>query len=140
MEKFSINEKTQDLLQDIIDNQLSEMIPEVEYKPVEKIIIHNISKHASVEKFLTNAVPPNTPSIGWCGGYLLSFTNFSESEDITREILKGVTHVASVYCCEMPEFKPTIKTQYNQEISVIDQSNEVVVVAIANFLKKRDSQ
>ena len=112
------------------------MIPEVEYKPVEKIIIHNISKHASVEKFLTNAIPPNTPSIGWCGGYLLSFTNFTESEDITREILKGITHVASVYYCEMPEFKSTIKTQYNQEISVIDQSNEVPVVAIAEFLKK----
>jgi hypothetical protein len=116
------------------------MIPEVEYKPVEKIIIHNISKHPSVEKFLTNAIPPNTPSIGWCGGYLLSFTNFTESEDVTREILKGITHVASVYYCEMPEFKSTIKTQYNQEISVIDQSNEVPVVAIAEFLKKRNAQ
>jgi hypothetical protein len=37
----------------------------------------------------------------------------------------------------MTEFKPTIKTQYNQEIMVIDQSNEIPVVAIAQFLKKR---
>jgi len=90
-----------------------------------------------VEKFLTNTIPPNTPSIGWCGGYLISFTNFPESDDITREILNGTTHVASVYYCDMTEFKPTIKTQYNQEIMVIDQSNEIPVVAIAQFLKKR---
>lgn len=114
-----------------------EMIPEVEYQPVKKIIIHHLSKHPSVEKFLTNAIPPNTPSIGWCGGYLISFTNFPESDDVTREILNGTTHVASVYYCEMAEYKSTIKTQYNQEISVIDQSNEVPVVAIAQFLKKR---
>jgi hypothetical protein len=114
-----------------------ETIPEVEYKPVQKIIIHHISKHTSVEKFLTNAIPPNTPSIGWCGGYLISFTNFPESDDITKEILDGTTHVASVYYCEMPEYKATIKTQYNQEISIIDQSNEIPVVAIAQFLKKR---
>ena len=114
-----------------------EAIPEVEYKPVQKIIIHHISKHPAVEKFLTNAIPPNTPSIGWCGGYLISFTNFPESDDITKEILNGTTHVASVYYCEMPEYKATIKTQYNQEISIIDQSNEIPVVAIAQFLKKR---
>lgn len=114
-----------------------EAIPEVEYKPVKKIIIHHISKHPSVEKFLTNAIPPNTPSIGWCGGYLISFTNFPESDDITKEILNGTTHVASVYYCEMPEYKATIKTQYNQEISIIGQSNEIPVVAIAQFLKKR---
>jgi hypothetical protein len=116
---------------------VTEMIPEVEYKPVKKIIIHHISKYASVEKFLTSAIPPNTPSIGWCGGYLVSFTNFPESDDVTREILNGTTHVASVYYCEMPELKTTIKTQYNQEILVIDQSNELPVVAIAQFLKKR---
>lgn len=114
-----------------------EMIPEVEYQPVKKIVIHHISKHASVEKFLTNVIPPNTPSIGWCGGYLISFTNFPESDDITKEILNGTTHVASVYYCDMAEFKPTIKTQYNQEIMVIDQSNETPVVAIAQFLKNR---
>ncbi|MGB9124962.1 MAG: hypothetical protein WA833_01885 [Nitrosotalea sp.] len=116
---------------------VTEIIPEVEYKPVKKIIIHHISKSASVEKFLTSAIPPNTPSIGWCGGYLISFTNFPESDDVTREILNGTTHVASVYYCEMPELKTTIKTQYNQEILVIDQSNELPVVAIAQFLKKR---
>ena len=116
---------------------VTEMIPEVEYKPVKKIIIHHISKYTSVEKFLTSAIPPNTPSIGWCAGYLISFTNFPESEDVTREVLNGTTHVASVYYCEMAEFKSTIKTQYNQEILVIDQSNEVPVVAIAQFLKKR---
>jgi hypothetical protein len=116
---------------------IAEMIPEVEYKPVKKIIIHHISKHVSVEKFLKNVIPPNTPSIGWCGGYLISFTNFPESDDITREILDGTTHVASVYYCDMVEFKSTIKTQYNQEIMVIDQSNEIPVVAIAQFLKKR---
>jgi hypothetical protein len=116
---------------------ITEIIPEVEYKPVKKIIIHHISKYVSVEKFLTSAIPPNTPSIGWCGGYLISFTNFPESEDVTREVLNGTTHVASVYYCDMPEFKSTIKTQYNQEILVIDQSNELPVVAIAQFLKKR---
>ncbi|TRZ79874.1 MAG: hypothetical protein D4R90_02865 [Nitrosopumilales archaeon] len=116
---------------------VTEMIPEVEYKPVKKIIIHHISKYVSMEKFLTSAIPPNTPSIGWCGGYLISFTNFPESEDVTREVLNGTTHVASVYYCDMPEFKSTIKTQYNQEILVIDQSNELPVVAIAQFLKKR---
>jgi len=116
---------------------VTEIIPEVEYKPVKKIIIHHISKYVSVEKFLTSAIPPNTPSIGWCGGYLISFTNFPESDDVTREVLNGTTHVASVYYCEMPEFKTTIKTQYNQEILVIDQSNELPVVAIAQFLKKR---
>jgi len=116
---------------------VTEMIPEVEYKPEKKILIHHISKYASVEKFLTSAIPPNTPSIGWCGGYLVSFTNFPESDDVTREILNGTTHVASVYYCEMPELKTTIKTQYNQEILVIDQSNELPVVAIAQFLKKR---
>ena len=116
---------------------VTEMIPEVEYKPVKKIIIHHISKYVSMEKFLTSAIPPNTPSIGWCGGYLISFTNFPESEDVTREVLNGTTHVASVYYCDMPEFKSTIKTQYNQEILVIDQSNELPVVAITQFLKKR---
>lgn len=116
---------------------VTETIPEVEYKPVKKIIIHHISKYVSVEKFLTSAIPPNTPSIGWCGGYLISFTNFPESEDVTKEVLNGTTHVASVYYCDMPEFKSTIKTQYNQEILVIDQSNEIPVVAIAQFLKKR---
>jgi hypothetical protein len=116
---------------------VTEIIPEVEYKPVKKIIIHHISKYVSMEKFLTSAIPPNTPSIGWCGGYLISFTNFPESEDVTREVLNGTTHVASVYYCDMPELKSTIKTQYNQEILVIDQSNELPVVAIAQFLKKR---
>jgi hypothetical protein len=116
---------------------VTEIIPEVEYKPVKKIIIHHISKYVSMEKFLTSAIPPNTPSIGWCGGYLISFTNFPESEDVTREVLNGTTHVASVYYCDMSEFKSTIKTQYNQEILVIDQSNELPVVAIAQFLKKR---
>jgi hypothetical protein len=116
---------------------INEKIPEVEYKPVEKIIIHHISKHTSVEKFLNSAIPPNTPSIGWCGGYLISFTNFPQSDDITREILMGVTHVAAVYYCEMA-FKNTIKTQYNQEIMIIDQSNEIPVVAIAEFLKTRE--
>jgi hypothetical protein len=114
-----------------------EAIPEVEYKPVKKIVIHHISKHASVDKFLNSAIPPNTPSIGWCGGYLISFTNFHESEDVTREILNGITHIAAVYYCEMKDFKSTIKTQYNQEITVIDQSSEIPVVAIAEFLKKR---
>jgi hypothetical protein len=117
-----------------------EIIPEVEYKPVKKIIIHHISKHSSVEKFFSSAIPPNTPSIGWCGGFLISFTNFHESDDITREILNGITHIAAVYYCEMPEFKSTIKTQYNQEITVIDQSTEIPVVAIAEFLKKRKIQ
>jgi hypothetical protein len=116
---------------------VNEMIPEVEYQPLKKIIIHHISKQPSVEKFMTNTISPNTPSIGWCGGYLISFTNFPESDDITREILNGVTHVASVYYCDMIEFVPTIKTQHNQEIMVIDQSNETPVVAIAQFLKKR---
>lgn len=115
-----------------------EMIPEVEYKPVKKIIIHHISKHASLEKFLTNAIPPNTPSIGWCGGYLISFTNFPESDDVTRDQLNGISHVAAVFYCDMPEFKSTIKTQYNQEIMVINQSSESPVVAIAEFLKKRN--
>jgi hypothetical protein len=117
-----------------------EMIPEVEYKPVKKIVIHYISKQASVEKFLTNAIPPNTPSIGWCGGYLISFTNFPESDDVTRDHLNGISHVASVFYCEMTEFKSKIKTQYNQEITVIDQSTEIPVVAIAEFLKKMKKQ
>lgn len=111
---------------------------EVEYKPAEKVIIYNIAKYDTMEEFMKGAVPPQTTSLGWCKGILLSFATFPTSDELVSDTLRGITHIAAVYYCKYPEYKSIIKNTFGQELLIIDQSREEVVVAMTEFLQERD--
>lgn len=113
--------------------------PIIEYSPPKKIVIHHITKHATLQDMLKNS-DPNLHTIGWCNGYMVIFTSFHGSDDIIKEALAGTTHIAGLYYCEYPEFVGTVKNSWNQEISVIDQSKESPVVAMINWIYANDKK
>lgn len=114
---------------------------EVEYIPTKKIILHHVVKYNNVEHFIKSAIPPNTESLAWHDGYLLSFSHMKLDNDILLNDLlsKGTEHLSGVWYCDMKEYKPTLRNAMNLEIPVIDQKNTPQVVAIVDWIKTHNT-
>lgn len=113
---------------------------DIEHQPLKKIIVHHIVRYQTIEKFLQNAIGPNTTTLGWCGGLLFNVGRFGHSDRIVNDSLDGIDHIAGIYYCAMPEYKATIRNNQNFEIMLIDQSNEEQAAALADYLIKLDTK
>ncbi|WP_299291239.1 hypothetical protein [Nitrosopumilus sp.] len=115
---------------------------EIEYKPIQKIVVHEIMKN-SMDEFLDNFVrpiPPNVPPViaRWIDGIVFIFQSSPRSPETTRESLEGTVHWEIVNFTEMNEYMETLVNPRNQSmIKVIDNTSNTAVSDFIRWLKKQ---
>lgn len=80
-----------------------------------------------------------TPTLDWAGGVSFVVSVFPDSEDITKESLKGILHYASVQFAMVPEYKPEVTITYNgmtQSIKLLKLDENPLFLDLARFLKE----
>lgn len=115
---------------------------EIEYKPIQKIIVHEIMQN-SMDEFLDNfvrPVPPNIPPViaRWIDGVVFIFQSYPRSPETMRESLEGTVHWEIVNFTEMNEYMETLVNPRNQSmIKVIDNSSNTAVSDFIRWLKRQ---
>ena len=102
---------------------------EIEYIPLQKIVIHDIE--LSPSKVFVNHAVARGGTVGWCNGFLFSLVHFPSDPDLIKDSIKGIQHWQTIEVAVHPEFESVVKNDDNQGIQVLDQShNEVIAAAI----------
>ena len=116
---------------------------EIEYKPVEKIVVHEIIKY-DLNHFLETFAKPgpnNTqpPPARWVDGIIFNPNGFPvQTPEMVNEHLKGTIHWAAVTFAEMDEYKPIVNHPATGiGLPVNDNSNNTAVVSFVTWLKNR---
>jgi hypothetical protein len=111
----------------------------VVYEPRKQVIIHEYSKYGNPEEFIRQVfagVPASAILIvHWVDGVVLSFTPFSQTDTVVKELINGTLHWDHVSFAPMPKFMSKIIAD-GTTCNVADVSTNAVFKAIAEFLKK----
>jgi len=108
---------------------------EFEFKPIEKVIIHEILKW-SLEEFIDRFVKPSS-IVQWADGVVMIRSVFkSQSPKMVEDEANGIAHWALVEFAEMKEFKPQlVNEKTNSMARVNDVSTNNVFKDFARWLK-----
>ncbi len=115
---------------------------EIEYKPIEKIIVHEIIKN-TYDEFLNNFAvpqPPNAPPpvARWIDGILFTFRGYPPSPELLRDNLQGTIHWEIVNFTEMENYSsPLMNPRTNTTLQVIDNSTNTAVSDFIRWLKRQ---
>jgi len=102
---------------------------EIEYLPLQKIVIHDIEL-SPLDRFVDHSAGRGG-SLGWCNGMLFSIQHFPPDPDLIKDSIKGIHHWQVVEVAQCEKFQTEMKNKSNLSIQVLDQShNEVLVDAI----------
>jgi len=113
---------------------------EVEYKPIKKIVIHEMWK-ISVEDFITRAfalVPTQgiaTPAI-WVDNYLFEFSFLPQTVDVVKDHMNGISHWAHLVYTDFGEYQHNIQ-QANAVMPII-KAEHSTFQSVAKWLRERD--
>ena len=94
---------------------------EFEFKPIEKVVVHEILKW-TIDEFTTRFVKPNS-ILQWVDGILMQRSVFkSQTPKMIDDEVNGIVHWALVEFAEMPDYKDKIS---NESIGAFAQVNDV---------------
>ena len=118
---------------------------DVEYKPVQKIIVHEAIKHDLPDFLRMKAVPgpQGTPPIPvkWCEGVLFEFGALPNTPELVNERARdGVIHWAFIEFAEMPQFQNLVTHPDTQvQLRVIDVSNNSAMADVIRDFKNNST-
>ncbi len=106
-----------------------------EFKPIEKVILHEILKW-SLEELIDRHVKPNS-AVQWVDGIVMVRSGYkSMSPKMVEDEANGIVHWAVVEFAEMEEFKPQlVNEKTNSMARVSDVSTNNVFKDFARWLK-----
>ncbi len=110
---------------------------EIEYKPVAKIVIHEVVKF-DFESFVELKSQLAGTLVNWADGIMFHRGFVPPTEQVIKDQLDGVIHWALVEFAEMKEFKPEVigKTTKNA-LRIVDASRNNEIVDFIKWLKKQ---
>jgi hypothetical protein len=92
-----------------------------EFKPIQKIIIHEILKW-SMEEFIDRFVKPNS-IVQWVDGIVMQRSAYaSQTPKMIDDEVNGIVHWAMVEFAKMPDYRPKLM---NETIGAFAQVNDV---------------
>lgn len=115
---------------------------EIEYKPVQKIIVHEIIKN-TYDEFLDNFAIPQPPNVPpamarWIDGVLFMFKGYPPSQEILQDNIQGTIHWELVNFTEKENFEtPLMNPRTNGTLEVKDNSANTAVADFIRWLKRQ---
>lgn len=92
---------------------------EFEFKPIQKIILHEILKW-SLEEFIDRFVKPNSV-LQWVDGIVMRRSVYkSMSSKMIEDETNGITHWALVEFAEMKEFTPQLVNEKTNSMALVN--------------------
>ncbi len=110
------------------------MTVEIEYFPLQKIVIHDIEL-TPLDKFI-DFVAAKGGIIGWCDGLLFSIMHFPNNPDLVKEAVKGINHWQVVEVAKCEKYKSEMRNDSNQKIKVLDQSHNIITLSAIKKVKE----
>lgn len=116
---------------------------EVEYQARTKVIIHEYSKYDSLETLVKSAyggLPPGAQigPLKWVEGVVLSHSAFPMTDEIVRELLKGILHWNHVSFAPLDEYIPNYHDpDLRLSLSISDVSGNPTFKAIGSYIKEK---
>ncbi len=116
---------------------------DIEFQPIQKIVVHEIIKSKSLEDFIkmkavsTNQTIPARP-VRWIDGILFDFASVAimTPELVNEKVHDGVVHWEIVNFVEMPEYVPMLAhPETGTRMDIIDNSNNTAVSDFIRWLK-----
>ncbi|BCS90734.1 MAG: hypothetical protein ARM1_0191 [Candidatus Micrarchaeota archaeon] len=110
---------------------------EIEYKPVSKIVIHNIVKMSVEELVLSRITPQGAFPLYWTDGILWSFSNLPLTEKVINDYINGIDHWAVLQFSIMSNYKDELSVGDNNmyKVKVLNTTDNDFHIAIIRWLR-----
>ena len=114
---------------------------DVEYKPVQKVVVHEAMKQSFDEFVRKQAVqqPPNLPQVvaRWVDGVIFIFNAMQPTPEMINErVHDGVIHWDFIIFAEMPEFQDIVThPDTHVQLRVSDNTNNSAVADVIRHFK-----
>jgi len=114
---------------------------DIEYRPIQKIIVHEIIKYPLQDFIELKSKNPKALVAQWCDGIVMQRGSYMHpSPQMVDEESKGITHWALIEFAEMPEFKQSLMNEQTQVvIRIIDVSKNTAISDFVRWLMKQKS-
>lgn len=115
---------------------------EIEYRPIKKIVAHEIMKK-SFDEFINLKVKPQNPNViqlpaRWIDGIVFTATAFPATPELVNEEVAGTIHWAVIEFAEMQDYQQMLTNQNTgSSLMVTDYSSNTAVVDFIRWLKKQ---
>jgi len=110
---------------------------EIDYKPVQKIIIHEVVKF-DFESFVELKSQLAGTLVNWADGIMFHRGYVPPTEQVVQDQLNGVIHWALVEFAEMKEFKSeVISTTTKNALRIVNVSRNDEISDFIKWLKKQ---
>ncbi len=96
------------------------------------IEIYGINKY-SVEDLISNN--PEVSAVAWCNGYLMIISHIESDKFAECLVEKNRRVFAALDCAEMPKYQPTLTSEYNGKIHIMNHSNTKAFQRIVKYLQ-----
>jgi len=108
---------------------------EFEFKPIEKVVVHEILKW-SMGEVVQRLVKPNS-KVQWADGIVFIRSNYQTmTPQMADDAANGIVHWALIEFAEMPEMKPQLINENTSAVaSVNDVSNNNVFGDLVRWLR-----
>jgi len=121
---------------------VNEHMVDIEYRPIQKIIVHEIIKNTYDEFLDIFAVPqpPNAPPVSarWIDGVLFMFRGYPPSQEILQDNIQGTIHWEIVNFTEKEDFAtPLMNPRTNATLQVVDNATNTAVSDFIRWLKRQ---
>jgi hypothetical protein len=117
--------------------------PNVTYEPRKQVIIHECARYDSPEQLIRTlflaAAPGARIVIYWVEGVALSFSGFTHTDSIVKELIEGKVHWNSVSFAPMANYQEQVIVD-QLTCKLIDVSNNPTFKAIGKFLRNKPTQ
>jgi hypothetical protein len=116
----------------------------ITFKSWEEIVVHEVTRHESLRKFLEQKVvgiPKGIPidPLLWTDGLLFVRVPMPPTSDVIKEQLRGIIHFQAVEYVPMNKYKKSI-TQNDVTIPIVDVSNMESFKDLVKAIKKREGK
>jgi len=114
---------------------------DVEYQPVQKVIVHEAIKYDYDEFVRSKAQAPGPnqpiPPVRWCDGVVFIFVGVQQTPELINErVQKGVIHWDFIEMAEMPTYAKIITHPDTQtQLRVVNMSNNSAVADVIRHFK-----
>lgn len=115
---------------------------EIEYKPINKIVVHEIIKQPLTEFIRMKARPsnPNIPNIParWAEGIVFVAGAYPPTPELVNEQVQGTVHWSDMEFAEMEDYQQILTDQDSGgSVRVTNYSSNSAVTALVRWLKKQ---
>jgi len=110
---------------------------DIEYRPIQKIIVHEVIKYPLQDFIELKSKNPKTSGAQWCNGIVMQRGSYvNPSPQIMDDESKGIIHWATVEFAEMPEFKQSLMSEQTQAVMrIIDVTKNTAISDFVRWLR-----